>query len=179
MLVSLPNEEWRSALANTESSLTLLHPTTLEIQFHKCLVTDDPLLPKLRLLGHLPSVAVNITDVRLLQALSIAQSISLPEEEKPAELQRISLSKSVSQLSLKELGTTISSIADKRKQQQESAAAPMRQTTDLEMKFEMKEFTLSVSRQRDDDASSSSGFIRFVSYFRFARDFWFIYLSLR
>ncbi|XP_011874480.1 PREDICTED: vacuolar protein sorting-associated protein 13C isoform X2 [Vollenhovia emeryi] len=160
VLVSLPNEEWRSALASTESSLTLLHPTTLEVQFHKCLVTDDPLLPKLRLLGHLPSVAVNITDVRLLQALSIAQSISLPEEEKPAELQRISLSKSISQLSLKELGSTISSIADKRKQQQETAAVSMKQTTDLEMKFEMKEFKLSVSRQRDDDGESSE-FIRF------------------
>ncbi|XP_039312283.1 vacuolar protein sorting-associated protein 13 isoform X2 [Solenopsis invicta] len=151
VLVSLPNEEWRSALASTESSLTLLYPTTLEIQFHKCLVTDDPLLPKLRLLGRLPSVAVNITDIRLLQALSIVQSISLPEEEKPAELQRVSLSKSVSQLSLKEIGTTISSIVDKRKQQE--TAAPMKQTTDLEMKFEMKEFTLSISRQSGDDVS--------------------------
>jgi len=156
----LPNEEWRSALASTESFLTLLYPTTLEIQFHKCLVMDDPLLPKLRLLGHLPSVTVNITDVRLLQALSIAQSISLPEEEKSAELQRISLSKSVSQLSLKELGTTISSIADKKKQQ-ETAATPMKQTIDLEMKFEMKEFTLSVSRQNED--SLSSEFIRFAT----------------
>lgn len=161
MLVSLPNEEWRSALASTNSSLTLLHPTTLEIQFHKCLVTDDPLLPKLRLLGRLPSVAVNITDVRLLQALSIAQSISLPEEEKSAELQRTSLSKSLSQLSLKELGSTISSIADKRKQQ-ETAAGPMKQTTDLEMKFEMKEFTLTVFRQRDDDAVSE--FMRFATH---------------
>lgn len=164
VLVSLPNEEWRSALASTESSLTLLHPTTLEIQFHKCLVMDDPLLPKLRLLGHLPSVAVNITDVRLLQALSIAQSISLPEEEKSVEMQRISLSKSISQLSLKELGTTISSIADKRKQQ-ETAAAPMKQTTNLEMKFEMKEFTLSVSRQRIDDAPLE--FIRFAFCFHY------------
>lgn len=163
MLVSLPNEEWRSALANTESSLTLLHPTTLEIQFHKCLVTDDPLLPKLRLLGRLPSVNVNITDVRLLQALSIAQSIPLPEEEGSTELHRTSLSKSVSQLSLKELGTTISSIADKKKQQLETASEPIKQTTDLEMKFEMKEFTLSVSRQRDNSTGSSE-FVRFAMY---------------
>ncbi|XP_018341629.1 PREDICTED: vacuolar protein sorting-associated protein 13C isoform X1 [Trachymyrmex septentrionalis] len=160
VLVSLPNEEWRSALASTESSLTLLHPTTLEIQFHKCLVTDDPLLPKLRLLGNLPSVTVNITDVRLLQALSIAQSISSPQEEKSGELYRTSLSKSISQLSLKELGTTISNIADKRKLQQATATMPMKQTTDLEMKFEMKEFTLSVSRQRDD-VTIPSEFIRF------------------
>nr|XP_012230348.1 PREDICTED: vacuolar protein sorting-associated protein 13C isoform X2 [Linepithema humile] len=157
VLVSLPNEEWRTALANADSSLTLLHPTTLEIQFHKCLVTDDPLLPKLRLLGRLPSVSVNITDARLLQALSIAQSIPLPEE-KPTELQRnASLSKSVSQLSLKDLGTTISSIADKRKQEA-AGALPMKQTTDLEMRFEMKEFTLSVSKQQDDEASE---FVRF------------------
>ncbi|XP_011259018.1 vacuolar protein sorting-associated protein 13 isoform X2 [Camponotus floridanus] len=159
VLVSLPNEEWRSALASTESSLTLLHPTTLEIQFHKCLVMDDPLLPKLRLLGRLPSVTVNITDVRLLQALSIAQSIPLPEEEKTAELHRTSLSKSISQLSLKELGTTISTIADKRKQQEGTMSVPIKQTTDLEMKFEMKEFTLSISRQRDDNVESE--FVRF------------------
>lgn len=161
MLVSLPNEEWRSALTSTESSLTLLHPTTLEIQFHKCLVMDDPLLPKLRLLGRLPSVTVNILDVRLLQALSIAQSIPLPEEEKTAELHRTSLSKSISQLSLKELGSTISTIADKRKQQEGTMSAPMKQTTDLEIKFEMKEFTLSISRQRDN---AESEFVRFVTH---------------
>lgn len=88
--------------------MTLLRPTTLEIQFHKCLITDDPLLPKLRLIGKLPSVFINITgtssvlilsaiiiqtvsriyislsfllDIRLLQALSIAQSIPLPKDQ--------------------------------------------------------------------------------------------------
>ncbi|XP_014471667.1 PREDICTED: vacuolar protein sorting-associated protein 13C isoform X2 [Dinoponera quadriceps] len=154
VLVSLPDEEWRTALACSESSLTLLHPTTLEIQFHKCLVTDDPLLPKLRLLGRLPSVTVNIADVRLLQALCIVQSIRLPEEEKPpAELQRTSLSKSVSQLSLRELTTGI--IAEKKKHE---AALPMKQTTDLEMKFEMSEFTLSMCRQNE---AVTSEFVRF------------------
>ncbi|XP_025156985.1 vacuolar protein sorting-associated protein 13 isoform X1 [Harpegnathos saltator] len=155
VLVSLPNEEWRTALASTESSLTLLHPTTLEIQFHKCLVTDDPLLPKLRLLGQLPSVTVNITDVRLLQALCIVQSIRLPTEDKPVELQRTSLSKSISQLSLRELTAISTNLADKKKQE---TALPMKQTTDLEMKFEMKEFTLSMSRQKNETASE---FVRF------------------
>lgn len=174
MLVTLPNEEWRTALASTESALTLLNPTSLEIQFHKCLVTDDPLLPKLRLIGHLPSVTMNLTDVRLLQALAIAQSIPVPEEEKPAETQRVSLSKSVSQLSLKELGTTISSIADKKKQQ-ETDAAPMKQTIDLEMKFEMKEFTLSVSRQQSGHDAASE-FVRSVRWMRFPFDLLFIIL---
>lgn len=146
-------------MASAENSLTLLYPTTLEIQFHKCLVMDDPLLPKLRLLGRLPSVSVNITDARLLQMLSIVQSIPLPEEKKSAELQRTSLSKSVSQLSLRELTTLSGTITDKKKQES-NTSAPMKQTIDLEMKFEMKEFTLSVSRQSDETASE---FVRFTT----------------
>ncbi|XP_076294775.1 vacuolar protein sorting 13C isoform X2 [Lasioglossum baleicum] len=143
ILVSLPGEEWRTILSTVHDSMTLLHPTTLEIQFHKCLVTDDPLLPKLRLIGQLPSLVINITDNRLLQVMSIAQSIPLPKEEEPTELQKSSLSKSTSQLSLLKDLTTIS---EKKKKE----GTTVKQTTDLEMKFEMKEFALLVSSQKDD-----------------------------
>ncbi|XP_043520214.1 vacuolar protein sorting-associated protein 13 isoform X3 [Frieseomelitta varia] len=146
VLVSLPGEEWRSILSNVDDSMTLLHPTTLEIQFHKCLVMDDPLLPKFRLIGQLPSVVVNITDIRLLQALSIAQSIPQPKEEL-TDLQKASLSKSVSQLSLlKDLTTTI---AEKKKE--DSAIISVKQMIDMEMKFEMKEFAIQVSSQKGSE----------------------------
>ncbi|XP_076183155.1 vacuolar protein sorting 13C isoform X2 [Ptiloglossa arizonensis] len=145
VLVSLSGEEWRTILSKVNDSMKLLQPTTLEIQFHKCLITDDPLLPKLRLIGQLPSVVINITDNRLLQALSIAQSIPFPQEEQPAELQKSSLSKSVSQLSLLKDLTTISTISEKKKE----ATVSVKQTTDLEMKFEMKEFALLISTQKD------------------------------
>ncbi|XP_076681161.1 vacuolar protein sorting 13C isoform X2 [Andrena cerasifolii] len=142
VLVALPGEEWRTILSSTDKAMTLLHPTTLEVQFHKCLVTDDPLLPNIRLIGQLPSVFLNITDIRLLQALSIAQSIPFPQEEQPADLQK--LSKSVSQLSLlKELATTVS-------EKKRDEAAPVRQTTDLEMRFVMREFTVLISTQKGD-----------------------------
>ncbi|KAI4483365.1 hypothetical protein M0802_013464 [Mischocyttarus mexicanus] len=145
ILVALENENWREALMK-QSSMTLLCPTTLEIQFHKCLITDDPLLPKMRLVGQLPSLAINITDIRLLEALSIVQSIPFPEEETSVQLTKSSLSKSVSQLSLFKELTTISSPNGKKKQEDK----PLKQTTDLEMKFEMKEFTLSISKQEDE-----------------------------
>ncbi|XP_076225482.1 vacuolar protein sorting 13C isoform X3 [Nomia melanderi] len=146
ILVSLPEEEWRTNLSKVHGSMTLLHPTTLEIQFHKCLVTDDPLLPKLRLIGQLPSLVINITDNRLLQVLSIAQSIPLPKEEEPTDLQKCSLNKSSSQLSLLKELTTISTMSEKKKEETSS----VKQTTDLEMKFVMKEFALLVSSQNDD-----------------------------
>ncbi|KZC12683.1 Vacuolar protein sorting-associated protein 13A, partial [Dufourea novaeangliae] len=146
VLVSLPGEEWRTILSKVHDSMTLLHPTTLEIQFHKCLVTDDPILPKLRLIGQLPSLVISITDIRLLQALAIAQSIPLPKEEESTELQKSSLSKSVSQLSLLKELTTISIVSEKKKEE----TRHVKQTTDLEMKFVMKEFALLVSSQKDD-----------------------------
>lgn len=71
----MPGEEWRTVLSNVDDSMTLLHPTTLEIQFHKCLITDDPLLPKLRLIGQLPSVVVNITGIILGQNFVLVNSI--------------------------------------------------------------------------------------------------------
>ncbi|OAD52957.1 Vacuolar protein sorting-associated protein 13A, partial [Eufriesea mexicana] len=145
VLVSLPGEEWRTVLPSVDDSITLLHPTMLEIQFHKCLITDDPLLPKLRLIGQLPSVVINITDIRLLQALSIAQSIPLPKEKEPTELHKLSLSKSVSQLSL--LRDITSTISEKKKEEF-STAAVVKQTIDMEMKFEMKEFAVQVSSQK-------------------------------
>ncbi|KAK2581118.1 hypothetical protein KPH14_007937 [Odynerus spinipes] len=153
ILVSLENENWREALMK-QNSMTLLYPTTLEIQFHKCLITDDPLLPKMRLVGELPSLAINITDVRLLEVLAIVQSIPFPQDETPAELKKSSLSKSVSQLSLFKELTTISSANDKKKQDD----TPLKQSTDLEMKFEMKEFTLSISKQENEIVTP---FVRF------------------
>ncbi|XP_023247319.1 vacuolar protein sorting-associated protein 13 [Copidosoma floridanum] len=155
-LISLANEDWRDALTNTISPIKILQPTTLEVQFHKCLITDDPLLPKTRLIGQLPSVTINITETRLLEGLAIAQSIPMPEEE-PSELARMSLSKSGSQMSLFKELTSIPSLMEKK--QDEKPKSPMKQTTDLEAKFVMKEFILTISKQEIDAVTSP--FFRF------------------
>ncbi|XP_031777535.1 vacuolar protein sorting-associated protein 13 isoform X3 [Nasonia vitripennis] len=155
-LISLANEDWRDALTNTVSPIKVLQPTTLEVQFHKCLIADDPLLPKTRLMGHLPSVAINITEKRLLEGLAIVQSIPLPEDDVPAELTQASLSKSVSQMSLFKELTNLPSLIEKK---QEQVSSSMKQTTDLEAKFVMKELTLMISKQEEE--AKISPFIRF------------------
>ncbi|XP_044002668.1 vacuolar protein sorting-associated protein 13 isoform X3 [Aphidius gifuensis] len=146
-LVASENEDWHNSLSSTTNSMALLQPTTLEIQFHKCLITDDPLLPKLRLIGELSSLALNIEDARLLEALTIVQSIPFPEDEETT-LEQVPLSKSLSQLSInviKEL-TTISNTNDRKK----SDDTVVKQTTDFEANFVMKEFTLTVSKRHED-----------------------------
>lgn len=77
-------EDW-SRYVN-ESCVTashLLNPTSLSLTFYKCLITDDPRLPLTKIRGHLPSISVNITDVRLLLLVALATSIPLPEESPP------------------------------------------------------------------------------------------------
>ncbi|XP_011301984.1 vacuolar protein sorting-associated protein 13C isoform X2 [Fopius arisanus] len=139
-LVASEGEDWKCALMDTVHSMALLEPTTLEIQFHKCLITDDPVLPKMRIIGQLPSLAVSIEDARLLQALSIIQSIPLPEED-PGSLEPVPLAKSVSQLSL----NYMKELTAVQKEQKPPKASV--QSTDLEAKFVMKEFTLTLSRR--------------------------------
>ncbi|XP_015115234.1 vacuolar protein sorting-associated protein 13 isoform X2 [Diachasma alloeum] len=144
-LVASEGEDWQSALAGAGHSMVLLEPTTLEVQFHKCLITDDPVLPKMRVIGQLPSLALSIEDARLLEALSIVQSIPLPEDDS-GTLESVPLAKSMSQLSLNYM-KELTAVQKEQKQPKTS----VQQSTDLEAKFVMKEFTLTLSRREPDD----------------------------
>ncbi|XP_043479643.1 vacuolar protein sorting-associated protein 13 isoform X2 [Leptopilina heterotoma] len=140
-LVTMPNEDWRNALSDSVSPMKILQPTTLEVQFHKCLIMDDPLLPKMRVIGQLPSVEINFDENRLLEGLAIAQSIPFPEEDKPEIA--TSLTKSLSQLSLfKDFSNMVN-----KPEKKEKDVTPVKQTTDLEAKFIMKELTITISKQ--------------------------------
>jgi vacuolar protein sorting-associated protein 13A/C len=60
--VAVGQEKWEDSLTrNIVTPMHLLHPTNLTIQLEKCLITDDPRLPKFKVTGTLPNVAVNIT----------------------------------------------------------------------------------------------------------------------
>lgn len=44
-----------------------------------CVVDDDPRLPKTRLFAKIPSIGISVTEQKVLDALSLATSIPLPE----------------------------------------------------------------------------------------------------
>ncbi|KAG7176031.1 Vacuolar protein sorting-associated protein 13C-like [Homarus americanus] len=86
-IVSLCDEDWKSTLCCHEATpLHLLQPTTLRVDFYKCLLTNDPNLPKVKINVTLNDVALSVVDQRLLQLAYIAHSIPLvqkKEEEEP------------------------------------------------------------------------------------------------
>ena len=62
ILIALKGEDWMTALNKSEGSpMHLLLPTNLSVQLDKCLITDDPRLPRLKIIGQLPNVEINIT----------------------------------------------------------------------------------------------------------------------
>ncbi|XP_034937793.1 vacuolar protein sorting-associated protein 13 isoform X2 [Chelonus insularis] len=146
-LVAFKDENWKNGLSISGNPMTILQPTTLEIQFHKCLVTDDPVLPKMRVIGTLPSLSLNIPDARLLQALAIVQSIPFPEEDEAA-LAPMPLAKSMSQLSLNYVKGLKAKSSTESADSNDSIA--IKQTTDLEAKFVMEEFHLTIFRQTEE-----------------------------
>lgn len=61
----MSKEDWQSAIMSHEATpLHLLQPTNLVIQIHKCLITDDPRMPKIKVRGELEQIAVNVSEDR-------------------------------------------------------------------------------------------------------------------
>lgn len=92
VILAQSSEDWYTVIQNAvESPLHLLYPVSLEITFYKCLINDDPRLPLNKIMGELPSLALNLTDAQLMDLLSLVKSIPFPESE-PTELKPLTVS---------------------------------------------------------------------------------------
>ncbi|KAJ8733309.1 hypothetical protein PYW08_001607 [Mythimna loreyi] len=148
VVIAHPDEDWQVAIASTEGTpLHLLQPTTLVIQIHKCLITDDPRMPKIKVRGELEKIAISASEDRLLTLCEILVSIPLPKSDEVAPL-KTSESKGSSLSLLRYLDPA-------EKQRRESAARAKEnkqdeqtvQLTELEAFFIMKELIISINRK--------------------------------
>lgn len=65
MVIADKGEDWKSSIIQSEPTpLHLLQPTTLRIEIEKCLITDDPRLPKIKVAGHLPHIGIDVSEDR-------------------------------------------------------------------------------------------------------------------
>lgn len=68
IVIATADEDWQAAIACDEeaTAMHLLQPTNLVIQIHKCLITDDPRLPKIKIRGQLQKIAISVAEDRLV-----------------------------------------------------------------------------------------------------------------
>ncbi|XP_075230691.1 vacuolar protein sorting 13C isoform X2 [Lycorma delicatula] len=147
IILAHPGEPWRKTLENYENSeLHLLHPTTLFIEVHKCLVSDDPRLPKLKIIGTLPNITLRIQEKRLFDTISLLLSIPFSEtkpkpvpEDPYSGINLYGSSSSIFKLGLdKELDYS----RRKLKSINYTSEEEMTQFTDLDARFQLNEIVI-------------------------------------
>ncbi|KFM65296.1 Vacuolar protein sorting-associated protein 13C, partial [Stegodyphus mimosarum] len=79
ILLAAPDEDWKDAIGRLDDPRHLLYPLSINIDFHKSIVTVDPRMPQMKLVGVLPLLDLDISDYQISELLKIATSIPLPE----------------------------------------------------------------------------------------------------
>lgn len=140
ILLAKQTNSWRDALSQGHiTELHILAPTSLEVKAQLCVVDDDPRLPKTRIQAKIPSVCISMTEQRVLDALSLATSIPLPE----SDIDSMSLTRDgilyASSISLKRYLDDRQLAKPKRPEvkQRETHDEEITQYTDLEFAFEL------------------------------------------
>ncbi|XP_045765599.1 vacuolar protein sorting-associated protein 13 isoform X2 [Maniola jurtina] len=147
IVIASPKEDWHSAIASNEATpLHLLQPTNLVIQIHKCLITDDPRLPKIKIMGELQKIAVSVSEDRLLTLCEILVSMPLPQSQEATQL-KPSDSKASSLSLLKYLDPVEKQKRDTARSKQRKDSEHTVQLTEVEAFFIMKELIVSVNRK--------------------------------
>ncbi|CAH0407407.1 unnamed protein product [Chilo suppressalis] len=147
IVIAQSKENWQDAIASQEPTpLHLLQPSNLLIQIHKCLITNDPRLPKIRVRGELEKVAISASEDRLLTLCEIIVSMPLPQSEESTQL-KPSESKGSSLSLLKYLDPVEKQKRDSARSNQRNSDEQSIQLTEVEAFFIMKELVLSVNRK--------------------------------
>ncbi|XP_014662270.1 PREDICTED: vacuolar protein sorting-associated protein 13A-like [Priapulus caudatus] len=140
-----PGDDWKVARGEADSSLQLLKPFDLNVQLHKGLIVDDPRLPKVRVLSELPNLAISVSDHKLQQIARLAASIPTPEPAAapPAEAV-VPDAVAVDDGDAERIARRAAAVAAAAKKKQEG---PAEQLTDIELRFELRRFAVSVCRR--------------------------------
>lgn len=144
VLVALPHENWQQVLhLAVPTELHVLRPISLKVKAALCFIENDPRLPKIKVDIDVPALQVNITEDRVLEAISIGTNIPLPkskEEPKPTLTRSTS---SISNFINRELKKRMSSSQGKISVDEEII-----QYTNVEVNFSLNEILIVLNQSK-------------------------------
>ena len=156
-----PGEDWTKARdPSVATDMHILRPMSLNVNFYKVIIPDIE-LPKMRIVGDLPTLSVSLSDQKLLDILSLANSIPLPqgapsapEEETDVtlnvpDLKNLPIKEETDELVAKFQHGEGDSPGETRKELQRQTSTIYNET-DLELRFEIKEICLNVSQRKNN-----------------------------
>lgn len=82
VILAQSGDDWMSCLRSSEGTqYHILNPLTLKISLEKCLISDDPRLPLIKVRGELPSISLQLVNSKLVLLMTLINSIPLPKSE--------------------------------------------------------------------------------------------------
>ncbi|XP_074661340.1 intermembrane lipid transfer protein VPS13A-like [Tubulanus polymorphus] len=166
LLYAKSGGDWQSARQQNNSPMHILRPMKLALNVHKSMIMNDARIPKMKVVGELPLLSLNMSDHRLQEIIKLGQSIPLPEpspdfketvvfesDDLPAE---VALTKINVPAVPKAPGYESSSDEssdegkkEKKKKSDEEETPDNVQCTDLKLTFVIKEICLNVFQRQN------------------------------
>lgn len=86
IVLAQSGEDWMECLkASKETVMHVLSPVSLNISVQKCVITDDPRLPLLKVNGELETITLNLVNTKIIQIMSLVNSIPFAAGDEPNE----------------------------------------------------------------------------------------------
>ncbi|GBM38371.1 Vacuolar protein sorting-associated protein 13 [Araneus ventricosus] len=163
ILLTDSGDDWKEYIGKLDDHHHLLYPLTISVDFHQSIVTIDPRMPKMKIVGVLPLLEIAISDTQMFKLVKIGTSIPLPESEPStetvsgptvssaavaADLVNVKVVRDMKKEAVKNI-KTISSESEDEDLVDQTKTTPV-QSTDLDLKFEIHEFSFGISRSTNE-----------------------------
>lgn len=151
VLLAYAGENWKSVIQeHKRSAMHVVMPITLTVNLHKCMVTDDPRLPKMKLCAELGQIDIQLPEDRLLCLINLPNSIPFNDSE-PSPLGATDNASHSSQLSLfrpMDSETARAKGLQLPKLEKPMETQPIMQVIELEAKFVLDMLKVTVYEQK-------------------------------
>ena len=153
LLSLLAHEDWKQTLRDGSHGF-ILRPMSINLVVEKCLVLDDPRLPKLKVSATLPSIHLDFVDVRLVNMASVLKSFPRVSSDAGENAVDAAAAIPYENRALEQLGTTFGRAGD-------DGDLPLVQATDLWLHFDLQHVRVDLSVQYAIEGSAVTPLVVF------------------
>ncbi|XP_022255667.1 vacuolar protein sorting-associated protein 13A-like [Limulus polyphemus] len=160
VLLTKACNDWKKQKGRKNLKCCLLQPVTVDVNFMRAIITDDPRMPKVKISGELPLLNLSLSDQKLKVLMSLMQSIPFPESEPEVESKEVPVlsaatdtvhiqAKTLKQVTGQETFVIYENVSAGEENESETGKKELVQFIDLHLNFEIKRIVIDLSHQVD------------------------------
>ncbi|KAG8191289.1 hypothetical protein JTE90_003297 [Oedothorax gibbosus] len=162
ILLTDSGDDWKSFIGQLDDPHHILYPLTISVDFQQSIVTIDPRMPQMKIVGVLPLLDISISDQQIFKLVKIGTSIPLPESDAPSSTSVEAASSAMSSAAAadfvnvkvvrdikKDAVQTIKESSTESEDDSVSESTVPVQSTSMELVFKINEFSFAISQEKE------------------------------